>query len=903
MIGWSGADWRVANPLIDQGVMPQLANIVNNGVIGSLTGFAPQVAPMLWKTIVTGKHPHQHNVSGATKEDTCKCGSIWQLAASQSLPAQAIAWPFPQGDVFPKGRDDLADLRLRPEDVDQRLIGLFIQDTDKLDEQRHGKILQTLMIRLAELYSCHNRALHTLASEPPGLFCVHYRFIEQITHDFMQPSVINAQDSELFKDVIQGAYRLQDVLLADLLKPTEPQCSVFIVSAHGRPDPVATRRNSGIFAAAGRGIKRDEFVHGTAVADITPTLLHHMGLPIGKDMDGRVLTEIFCGSDEPKFIPSWEPLIELCEPAEKESGSTAPSPSRFHHDWNIGNAMFSLGRSLEALPYLEEAFFLRPDSITHAYPLVRCQLDLGLLDEAELTLDYFRDLDDESTECKLIQSEIAYQRGDLQLARTHLEVVKEHIAKATPILRDLYEWLLLRVGHHHEAAQLFSEALAIDPDNPTAWLGLAHAGLASGKTAEAKECALKAVGLQHDLPSGHLILGKCHEREKNFASAATSYELARALQPERPGGEEAIRRCRQKLEKPGGLDLYTYTPPWPFPPSGMTKQQKGLQNEAKQRRQQREQQRSERRKILLPSGPLVKCRLKIEGQLMVIREPWPDELDQIYKRCSNVHAQKASQFLVAVLTDAPERIVAMGTLCQAESTRNELDVYVYPRYQKTDLPGELLARLGNLSLNKTSVEVLLSDKNDWLEPLLEQAGYTMAQETELWHGVIQNMTNRLAPVIRQIDKRLAKREIDLELIPLKAADPEAIASIASENNLLSRHRIYNDLGSGSRKLKHDEDVSCLALVNGEAAGISLISRHDKNTALFDARAVVKTQKELSSIINAKMLFFFCQATAEKGIGHVLFFSNNSTWRETRRLAIRCHCQRVGWKKQMIKVSD
>jgi predicted AlkP superfamily phosphohydrolase/phosphomutase len=77
MIGWSGADWRVANPLIDQGLMPQLANIVNNGVIGSLTGFAPQVAPMLWKTIATGKHPHQHNVSGATKEDTCRCGSIW----------------------------------------------------------------------------------------------------------------------------------------------------------------------------------------------------------------------------------------------------------------------------------------------------------------------------------------------------------------------------------------------------------------------------------------------------------------------------------------------------------------------------------------------------------------------------------------------------------------------------------------------------------------------------------------------------------------------------------------------------------------------------------------------------------------------------------------------------------
>ena len=44
---------------------------------------------------------------------------------------------------------------------------------------------------------------------------------------------------------------------------------------------------------SGPGIVKDEFLYGANVLDVAPTLLALYGLPIGADMDGKVLTGAF----------------------------------------------------------------------------------------------------------------------------------------------------------------------------------------------------------------------------------------------------------------------------------------------------------------------------------------------------------------------------------------------------------------------------------------------------------------------------------------------------------------------------------------------------------------------------------------------------------------------------------
>jgi len=50
---------------------------------------------------------------------------------------------------------------------------------------------------------------------------------------------------------------------------------------------------NGIFLAYGPGIKKGHKTENAKIYDIAPTILHILGLPIPKDMDGKVLTEIF----------------------------------------------------------------------------------------------------------------------------------------------------------------------------------------------------------------------------------------------------------------------------------------------------------------------------------------------------------------------------------------------------------------------------------------------------------------------------------------------------------------------------------------------------------------------------------------------------------------------------------
>jgi predicted AlkP superfamily phosphohydrolase/phosphomutase len=49
----------------------------------------------------------------------------------------------------------------------------------------------------------------------------------------------------------------------------------------------------GIFIAYGNGIKRGQQIEGSRIVDLTPTVLYLCGVPIPRDVDGRVLEEIF----------------------------------------------------------------------------------------------------------------------------------------------------------------------------------------------------------------------------------------------------------------------------------------------------------------------------------------------------------------------------------------------------------------------------------------------------------------------------------------------------------------------------------------------------------------------------------------------------------------------------------
>ena len=117
-----------------------------------------------------------------------------------------------------------------------------------------------------------------------------------------------------------ATYRFHDMMLERLLQLAGDDTIVVICSDHGfqsrefrphtMPDepagPVVWHRQYGMLAINGPGIKKDERIYGASLIDVGPTILSLYGLPIGEDMDGRPLIEIFEEPPEIKTIPSWD---------------------------------------------------------------------------------------------------------------------------------------------------------------------------------------------------------------------------------------------------------------------------------------------------------------------------------------------------------------------------------------------------------------------------------------------------------------------------------------------------------------------------------------------------------------------------------------------------------------------
>jgi len=84
------------------------------------------------------------------------------------------------------------------------------------------------------------------------------------------------------------------------------------LSGHHRPD--------GLLILAGPGVKAGTLLQGANIVDLTPTLLHAMGVGVPRDLDGRVLSEAFEGPS-----PAAQPVTYTQASVYKDS-SSGPEP-------------------------------------------------------------------------------------------------------------------------------------------------------------------------------------------------------------------------------------------------------------------------------------------------------------------------------------------------------------------------------------------------------------------------------------------------------------------------------------------------------------------------------------------------------------------------------------------------
>jgi tetratricopeptide (TPR) repeat protein len=636
LVGWDSADWQIIDPLIQAGQLPQLDRLVQEGAAGRLRSLPPFLSPMIWTSIATGKRPHVHGIHGFTEVNpvtqraqpvsTCsrRSPALWTMLSASGIPSHVISWfvsypaevvrgvyvsealnrpppapgadwPIPEAAVYPLDRaQEFAALRVRPEEINTGILDLLVPRWREVDQARDPSLRQ-LMLRLAELYTAHNCAAAIARTEPAGFIAVYYHFLDWISHDFMRfhPPQQPGVDDDLFDlycGVVAASYRLQDLLLTDLLNQSGPGTTVVLVSDHGfqsghlRPlrNPqipagiAAWHRPYGIVAMGGPGVQHAKTIPAASVLDITPTLLTLLGLPMGCDMHGRPLHAALDVPEPPKAISSWDQhpglgQFPLPDPALVADNTGfllqqfadlgyirlscldgAARSSERENSWNLGVSLMDAGDFSQALPHLEDAFFHQPEDAHIAFQLAQCQVRLGLIAESHETAECLLDAGPDHPLANFLL-------GQLEMARGHYENALAYFDWARSLQVGVSE-LEVQAGRAYlhlerwaEARQHFKIALEHNPDDAVAWLGLARANFRDQHYLEALEQAQQACDLDDSLALAHLtkaqVCSRLGQTEAALQAFTHTFERRPGLPQAQQGLLDLLPNSREGLQK------------------------------------------------------------------------------------------------------------------------------------------------------------------------------------------------------------------------------------------------------------------------------------------------------------------------------------------------------------------
>ncbi len=357
LVGLDGADWKIADPLMAAGRMPNLLGLVKNGVSSNLLSITPMLSPVIWTSIATGVEPPRHGIldflapsaTGASEPVTSRSRrvpALWEILSDAGARVGVTGWwaTWPADPINGYMVTDRVAYQLFGYSSDPRssagktspaaaydIVRPLIVPTDKIpwtsveaylegarrrpeefsaDERQRLDEFRTL---LAAGTTYLDVALAMRKQEEVQFESVYFEGTDTVGHLFMSyrppqlPSV-DAAGFASFRSMVDRYYENADRMLGRLLEGREGW-TVIVVSDHGfasdatRPLTTDSRighgaaadwhRRFGLFVISGPGVKRGIRMDQASIYDIAPTILALFHQPVPHSWPGRVLGTAF----------------------------------------------------------------------------------------------------------------------------------------------------------------------------------------------------------------------------------------------------------------------------------------------------------------------------------------------------------------------------------------------------------------------------------------------------------------------------------------------------------------------------------------------------------------------------------------------------------------------------------
>jgi len=262
VVGIDGATWSV----IDRTQTPNIDRLVAGGTRGTLVAEEPLFSPLLWSTLATGRTPDQHGIRGVrTRTDEAKVARFWDVARDAGLSVGLykwlVTWPPPAEPMpgFTVPAWLAGDARTHPSDLS------WVKELELSRRTHRKKVAATRALPFilidgigdglrwstvwAGLRFSFMERLSPLPPRKKDAFLRRLRlridrdvFVSRLHRHNPDVATFTMYVTDALSHThwssddgrhVDGAYRLSDTILGELIEEVAPNAHILVLSDHG----------------------------------------------------------------------------------------------------------------------------------------------------------------------------------------------------------------------------------------------------------------------------------------------------------------------------------------------------------------------------------------------------------------------------------------------------------------------------------------------------------------------------------------------------------------------------------------------------------------------------------------------------------------------------------------------
>ncbi len=273
LIGLDGAGWNVMMPIIEEGKLPNIKGLIDNGCYGRMETLVPITSEVIWTAIATGRIPDANGITANLVKDPDtgelipptsnlrKVKAIWNILSEYKKKVGVVGYRV----SWPAERVNGVIISERAYGRNYLKRGYSVPAFARLcteNDFNSFKKIKNSVISLIDAYSVnilsrdsfmYNFSKYLLEKEKFDFFCIYLRGVDELSHHYWKYMYhefqeISPQGPPKYKDVIQDYYIWCDNAIGELLRGIDKDTTIIIVSDHGFKTKVFIKEGRYIFS-------------------------------------------------------------------------------------------------------------------------------------------------------------------------------------------------------------------------------------------------------------------------------------------------------------------------------------------------------------------------------------------------------------------------------------------------------------------------------------------------------------------------------------------------------------------------------------------------------------------------------------------------------------------------------